>query len=247
MELEYFVKPGDDEESFEYWRKLCLDFFQSLGVKKENLKMRDHNKKELSHYSKATSDIEYKFPFGVSEVWGIANRTDWDLKRHSQFSKKDLRIRDEKTGERFFPYVIEPSLGVERALLMFLLDAYTEIEGGRTTTTESSKEVEVVLKLHKALAPIKAAVLPLSKKPALQKIAKDIYDKLCHHWMTQYDEVSSIGRRYRRQDEIGTPYCITVDFDSLEDKKVTMRDRDTMKQERVKVGNLKTLITQRLA
>lgn len=237
MELEYFVKPGDDTASFKFWRKFCFDFLLSLGLKKENLKLRDHKKDELSHYSKATTDIEYKFPWGFGELWGLANRTDFDLTQHSKMSSQKLSVKDED-GKEFTPYVIEPSLGVDRLLLVILLDGYQEVKGGRTTTTESTKETEVILRLEKHLAPVKAAILPLSKKEPLIKLAQQIHANLIKHWNCQYDEIASIGRRYRRQDEIGTPYCVTVDFESLEDKKVTVRDRDTMKQERVAIKTL---------
>ena len=232
MEIEFFVKPEEDEKWYQYWINESEKWFLDLGIKKENLKRRSQSKEELAHYAKATTDLEYKWPFdkGFAELIGIANRTDYDLKAHG------FKYKDEK-GE-FIPYVIEPSFGVERPALAFLLEAYEEIKGGRTTTTESTKEEEIVLRLHKDLAPIKVAVLPLSKKEPLAKLANEIYDSLRPHFMTAYDEVASIGRRYRRQDEIGTPYCVTVDFDSLEDKKVTVRDRDTMKQERIKINNL---------
>ena len=232
MEIEYFVKPLDDKKWFDYWVEQSEKWFLDLGIKKENLRKRVQKKEELAHYAKATTDLEYNWPFekGWNELIGIANRTDYDLKAHG------FKYKDEK--EEFVPYVIEPSFGVERPALAFLLDAYEEIKGGRTTTTESAKEEEVVLRLHKDLAPIKAAVLPLSKKPELIKVAKEVFDDLKKHFMCQYDEIGSIGRRYRRQDEIGTPYCLTVDFDSLQDKKVTIRDRDTMKQERVSIQEL---------
>jgi len=237
MELEYFVKPGEDSEEFKKWRQFCMDFLNGLGVKKENLKFRDHDKKELSHYSKATSDIEYKFPWDWGELWGIANRTDFDLTQHAKVSGQKLTHKDENNKE-FVPYVIEPSLGVDRLLLVTLVDAYTELDT-RSGDKDAKHEKEVVLKLHPDLAPIKVAILPLSKKEPLAKLAKEIYSNLVKNWNCAYDEVASIGRRYRRQDEIGTPYCVTIDFDSLDDKKVTVRDRDTMEQERV---DIKTLI-----
>ncbi|MBU4332220.1 glycine--tRNA ligase [Patescibacteria group bacterium] len=237
MELEYFVKSGEDMEQFKKWREFCLDFLLELGIDNKNIKLRDHDKKELSHYSKATTDIEYKFPWGWGELWGIANRTDFDLSAHSKVSGQKLIYKDEE-GKEFTPYVIEPSLGVDRLLLAILIDAYKEVAGGRTTTTESTKEVEVMLGLDKRLAPVKVAVLPLSKKEPLTKLAQEIFQDLLKSWNCQYDEVASIGRRYRRQDEIGTPYCVTVDFDSLEDKKVTVRDRDTMEQDRVDIETL---------
>jgi len=245
MELEYFVKPGDDAKSFKDWRQFCLNFLYDLGIKKENLKPRDHKKDELSFYSKATTDIEYKFPWGFDELWGIANRTDYDLKQHEKVSGQKLTYKDEDNKE-FTPYVIEPSLGVDRLLLATLIDAYDEVKGGRTTTTKSNKEEEVVLRLDKRLAPIKVAILPLSKKEPLTKLAKEIQSNLSRHWNCAYDQVSSIGRRYRRQDEIGTPYCVTIDFDSLEDKKVTVRDRDTMEQDRIAIAELQTYLDEKL-
>jgi glycyl-tRNA synthetase len=239
MELEYFCKPGDDDKWFEFWRKESLQWFLDLGLKKENLRQFDQPKTELAHYSKATSDIEYKFPFekGWAELMGIANRTDFDLKAHGQ------TYREEGMTEPITPYCIEPSAGVDRAALAFLLDAYEEIEGGRTTTTESNKEKEVVLRLHKSLAPIKVAILPLSKKEPLASKAQEIATELRKYWTVMYDESQSIGRRYRRQDEIGTPYCVTVDFDTIEkDQKVTVRDRDTMEQERININELISFI-----
>ncbi len=238
MELEFFVKPVEAEKWYNYWQEKRIAWYLSLGIKKENLRLRDHKKSELAHYAQACSDIEYRFPFGWSEVEGIANRTDFDLKQHAKISGQDLSYFDDETKEKIFPYVIEPSAGVDRPLLAFLVDAYTEIKGGRTTTTKAVKEREVVLKLDKRLAPVKFAVLPLVNKTPLLKLAKEIYENLKRYWFIQYDEIGSIGRRYRRQDEIGTPYCLTVDFESLEDKKVTVRDRDTMKQERLNIAEL---------
>jgi glycyl-tRNA synthetase len=238
MELEFFVKPDEAEKWYRYWQERRIAWYLKLGLKKENLRLRDHKKNELAHYAKACSDIEYRFPFGWSEIEGIANRTDFDLKKHSETSGQDLSYFDDETKEKYFPYVIEPSAGVERPLLAFLIDAYTEVIGGRTKTTKATKEREIVLKLDKKLAPVKFAVLPLVNKEPLIKLAKEIYENLKRYWLIQYDEVGSIGRRYRRQDEIGTPYCLTVDFDSLEDKKVTVRDRDTMEQKRVAIAEL---------
>ncbi len=238
MELEFFIKPNEAEKWYQYWLKQRLNWYLELGIKEENIRLRGHKKNELAHYAQDCSDIEYKFPFGWSELEGIANRRDFDLKRHAQYSSQDLSYLDEKTGEKFIPYVIEPSAGVDRSLLAFLIDAYEEVKGGRTTTTKSVKEQEVVLHLHQDLAPVKAAILPLSKKEPLVKIAQDIYQELRRHWICQYDEVGSIGRRYRRQDEIGTLSCLTVDFESLKDKKVTVRDRETMRQERIAITKL---------
>lgn len=242
MEIEYFINPKDDDKWFKKWVEESHRWFIDFGIKKENLRLFEQPKSELAHYSKATTDIEYKFPFdkGWAELMGIANRTDFDLKAHG------FSYRDDISKEEFVPYVIEPSAGVDRAALAFLLDAYEEVKGGRTTTTESNKEQEIVLRLHKDLAPIKVAVLPLSKKEQLSSVAKNIAATLRKSFMTAYDDVSSIGRRYRRQDEIGTPYCVTVDFDSLEDKKVTVRDRDTMKQERISIEEVVSFLGNQL-
>ena len=247
MELEYFCEPKEAKKYYEYWLKNRFDWYvKALGIKKENLRRRSHTKDELAHYAAACSDVEYNFPFSDwSELEGIANRQDFDLKQHSKFSGQELDYTDE-AGKKFIPYVIEPSAGVNRTLLTVLVDAYTEIEGGRTTTTESTKDLEVVMRFDKKVAPIKIAVLPLAKKENLTKAAKEIYDQLRQNWSCDYDAVSSIGRRYRRQDEIGTPYCVTIDFDSLEDKAVTVRDRDTMKQERIKIGEMGDYFAEKL-
>lgn len=245
MELEYFVKPGEDEEQFKYWRQFCMDFLTNdIGLKKENAHFRDHEKEELSHYSKSTTDIEYDYPFGTKELWGIANRTDYDLKQHSDHSGKKLEYRDPHSNEVFTPFVIEPSVGVSRLLLAVLVDAYDVVEGGRSTTTDANKEEEVVLRLHPAIAPVQVAVFPLSKKKELQDRAQGIAKVLRADFRVQYDESGSIGRRYRRQDEIGTLLCVTIDFDSLEDKKVTVRHRDTMEQERVAIEELTDYIKE---
>lgn len=238
MEHQFFINPKEADKWFDYWKKERMRWYLNLGIKKENLRFREHRKDELAHYAKQAVDIEYKFPFGWKELEGIHNRGDWDLSRHSKFSGQDLSYYDEIKKEKYIPYIIETSAGVDRTLLVILLDVYEEISGGRTTTTEATKELEVVLHLNKVLAPIKIAILPLVKKEPLIKLAQGIYQNLKKQWMVQYDEVGSIGRRYRRQDEIGTPYCLTVDFDSLEDKKVTVRDRDTMKQERIKIDEI---------
>lgn len=230
MELEYFVKPGEDMEWFNYWRQFTIEFFTSLGVKKENLRLRDHSPEELSHYSKATTDLEYNFPFGWGELWGVANRTNFDLSRHIEYSGKSLTYFDPETKEHIIPYVIEPSLGVDRAMLVFLCDAYRE--------EEVNGEQRVVMGFAPEIAPVKAAVLPLSKKEELEAIAREIYNTLKKHYTVEYDVSGSIGKRYRRQDEIGTPYCITVDFDSIDDKKVTVRDRDTMEQDRIPINDV---------
>ncbi len=229
MELEFFCEPGKDLEWFDYWKNYCFNWLLSLGVNKDNLKMRDHEKEELSHYSNATTDIEFKFPFGWGELWGIADRTDFDLKQHMEHSKDDLSYFDPTTNEKYVPYCIEPSLGADRVTLAFLCDAYDEEE-------VAEGDVRVVLHFHPAIAPVKVAVLPLSKK--LGDDAFKVYETLTKKYVCEYDETGSIGKRYRRQDEIGTPYCITFDFDSLEDKSVTIRDRDSMQQVRVKIEEL---------
>lgn len=247
MELEFFVQPKEAKKWYEYWQKERLKWYIDLGIKKENLRLREHKRDELAHYAAACSDVEYKFSWGWAELEGIANRQDFDLKQHSKFSGQDLSYFDDETKEKYIPFVIEPSAGVDRSLLAILVDAYEEIKGARTTTTQAVKEVEVVLHLHPELAPIKIAVLPLVKKEPLIKLGQEIYQNLKKEWMTQYDEVGSIGRRYRRQDEIGTPYCLTVDFESLEDKKVTIRNRDTMKQERIAIDSLKSYFKELLS
>ena len=237
MELEFFCKPGTDLEWFEYWRSFCKNWLISLGIKEENIRLRDHSKEELVFYSKATTDIEFAFPFGWGELWGIADRTDYDLSKHMEHSKQDLRYLDQETNEKFLPYCIEPSLGCDRAALAFLCNSYEEeeIEEGDT---------RIVLHLHPAIAPFKLAVLPLSKK--LSEKAEEIYTKLSKRFMCDYDETGSIGKRYRREDEIGTPYCVTVDFDTLEDECVTIRDRDTMEQVRVKIEDVEKWIEEKL-
>lgn len=246
-EVEYFVKPGEDEEAFEEWLKFMQSFLtEELRINKKNLRLYEHPKETLAHYSKRTVDIQYKFPWGFDELWGLANRTDFDLKQHEKFSGKSMKYRDPDSGKEYLPYVIEPTGGLERTVLAVMLDAYSEIKGGRTTTTEATKEVEIVLKLDKKLAPVKIAILPLSRKEGLVQMARKIFMELKNYWSCQYDEVASIGRRYRRQDEIGTPYCVTVDFESLEDKKVTVRDRDTMKQDRIAIEDLVDYLKSRL-
>ncbi|OGO78670.1 MAG: glycine--tRNA ligase [Clostridiales bacterium GWB2_37_7] len=229
MELEFFCQPGKDLEWFDYWKSFCKNWLLSLGLKEESIKMRDHAKEELSHYSNATTDIEFKFPFGWGELWGIADRTDYDLKQHMEHSKDDLSYFDPTTNEKYVPYCIEPSLGCDRVALAFLCDAYDEEE-------VAEGDVRAVLRLHPALAPIKIAILPLSKK--LGDDAFKLYESLLKNYYCEYDEAGSIGKRYRRQDEIGTPFCITFDFESLEDQSVTVRDRDTMQQVRVKIDEL---------
>lgn len=237
MELEFFCKPNTDLEWFEYWRSYCRDWLLGLNIKEENLRLRDHAKEELAFYSKATTDFEYLFPFGWGELWGVADRTDYDLNQHIEFSKEDLSYFDPETNEKYVPYVIEPSLGADRATLAFLCEAYDEEEVGEG-------DVRTVMHFHPALAPIKAAVLPLSKK--LGDEAVKIYNDLSKKFMCEYDETGSIGKRYRRQDEIGTPYCITFDFDSLEDKAVTIRERDSMEQVRIPIAELEAWLAEKL-
>ena len=238
MELEFFCEPGTDLEWFAYWKEFCKNWLLGLGIKEENLKLRDHDKDELCFYSNATTDFEYKFPFGWGELWGVADRTDYDLKAHMKVSGKDLSYLDPVTNEKYVPYVIEPSLGVERMFLTVLCDAYDEeeLEGG---------DVRVVLHLHPALAPYKVAVLPLQKK-ALGDKATEIYHDLMKRFAATYDEAGSIGKRYRRQDEIGTPFCVTVDFDTLEKGTVTVRERDSMKQDIVALEDLESYIAERI-
>jgi glycyl-tRNA synthetase len=228
MELEFFCEPGKDLEWFLYWKDFCYQWLLTLGMKKDSLKLRDHKKEELSHYSNATTDIEFLFPFGWGELWGIADRTDFDLKAHMEHAKDDLSYFDPVSNQKYVPYCIEPSLGVDRVALAFLCDAYheEEVEG----------ENRVVLKFHPALAPVKIGVLPLSKK--LSEDAFLVYEMLIKHHACEFDETASIGKRYRRQDEIGTPYCITYDFESQKDQCVTVRDRDSMRQERVLILDL---------
>ena len=237
MELEFFCKPGTDLEWFAYWRGFCRDWLLSLGLKEENLRLRDHDPEELSFYSKATTDFEFLFPFGWGELWGIADRTDYDLTKHQEHSGQDLSYLDQTTNEKYIPYVIEPSLGADRVALAFLIEAYDEeeLEGG---------DVRTVMHLHPALAPFKAAILPLSKK--LSEKATEVYAELSKKFNVDYDETGSIGKRYRRQDEVGTPYCITIDFDTLEDEAVTIRNRDTMEQERIKISELESYIEKSL-
>ena len=242
-EIEFFVEPGQDEKWFDFWLDRWEKFFFDLGLKKENLRRYEHPKKSLAHYSKRTVDIEYKFPWGFAELAGVANRTDYDLKRHAQFSGQDLSYYDEEKKKKYYPYVIEPTMGLERALLAILCDAYTEVKGGRTETTKSTKETEVVLKIDKKIAPIQVAVLPLVRnKPELVKKAKEVFQLLKPYFMCQYDDVGSIGRRYRRGDEVGTIVSIACDFQTLEDNTVTLRDRDSMKQIRVEIPKLKDII-----
>mgnify|MGYP000443018804 FL=1 len=237
MELEFFCKPGTDLEWHEYWKKFCEDWLLGLGMKKENIRLRDHSPEELVFYSKATTDIEYAFPFGWGELWGIADRTDYDLTNHMNMSKEDFTYLDPETNERYVPYCIEPSLGADRVALAFLCNSYDEEEIAEGDT-------RTVLHLHPALAPYKVAVLPLSKK--LSDKAEEVYSKLAKKFMCDYDAAGSIGKRYRREDEIGTPYCVTVDFDTLEDEAVTVRDRDTMEQVRMPIDEIENWIKEKI-
>jgi len=246
MEMEWFCHPKEADKYFDYWKEERLKWYQRLGMRKENLRAREIPKKERAHYARKQIDIEYHFPFGWGEIEGIHNRGDWDLKNHSKYSGKDLSYTEEN-GSKYYPYIIETSVGVERSLFAFLFEAYQEVKGGRTTTTESVKEVEVLLKLPKSLTPIKVAVLPLVKnKPEIVKKAKEVYQLLKPHFVCQYDEVGSIGRRYRRIDEIGVLYAITIDFETLKDEDITIRNRDTMKQERVKIKDLIDVLKKKL-
>lgn len=258
MEIEYFVKPGDDETAFKDWVDMCYQWFIRMGLKEDHVRLYQQTKQELAHYSKNATDIQFAFPMekGWAELMGIANRTDYDLRQHGKFGRGDEQAFatpvDDQDKTKQVPFVIEPSMGVDRAALAFLLDAYEVIAGGRSTTTESIKSEEVVLKLHPKLAPYQVAVLPLSKKPELQRIANEIVTALRKRWSVAYDETGSIGKRYRRQDEIGTPYCLTVDFDTVEGGKrpkgtVTVRNRDSMEQENVAFDELTTYFDSQLA
>ena len=238
MELEFFCKPGTDIEWWKYWKEFCKNWLLNLGMKEENIRLRDHSPEELVFYSKGTTDIEFAFPFGWGELWGIADRTDYDLTAHQTHSKEDMSYLDPETNEKYIPYVIEPSVGADRVTLAFLCNAYEEQELGEGDT-------RVVLHLHPALAPYKAAILPLSKK--LNDKADEVFQTLAKAFPVDYDDAGSIGKRYRRQDEIGTPYCITVDFDTLEDNQVTVRDRDTMEQIRIPIDQVEKYISEKIA
>lgn len=242
-EIEFFIE-ADKEESakwYKYWINEVRKFYTELGIEEDNLPIVEHPREKLSHYSIGTSDIEYKFPFGQSELAGIAQRTDYDLSQHSKYSGIDLKYFDEQTGKKFIPYVIEPSMGIDRALLAFLVEGYKKSDGN-----DGRKAGEVVIKLHPKIAPVKVAVFPLVNKDRLPQVAQEIYKNLRKEFMVQYDASGSVGRRYRRQDEIGTPWCVTVDFDSLEDKTVTVRDRDSMEQTRAKIDELKEYFVEKL-
>ena len=239
MELEFFCKPGTELDWFAYWKDYCHKWLLSLGVREENLRLRDHEQEELSHYSNATTDFEFLFPFGWGELWGVASRTNFDLTQHQNTSNKSLEYFDQVTGEKYLPYVIEPSLGADRVALAFLCDAYDE-----EVVDAEKGDTRVVLRLHPALAPVKAAILPLSKK--LSDDAMKVYENLAKKFNVEFDDAGSIGKRYRRQDEIGTPICITFDFESLEDNCVTVRDRDTMEQVRLPIDELEKYIQDKL-
>ena len=236
MEMEFFCKPGEDLKWFEYWKKYCMEFLYSLNIKQENLRYRDHEKAALAFYSVATTDIEYKFPFGWGELWGIADRTNYDLKRHQEYSKEDLSYFDPITNEKYIPYCVEPALGADRLALVLMCEAY-EVE-------QLENDTRIVMHLHPAVAPYKVAILPLSKK--LNEKATEILNTLCKEFSVTYDETGSIGKRYRRQDAIGTPYCLTVDFDTLEDNCVTIRDRDSMEQVRMPLSEVSKYINEKI-
>lgn len=251
MEMQWFSSPKTADKFFDYWLKQRLNWYYSLGISKKNLRTYEVPKKELAHYAKRAVDIEYQFPFGWKEIEGIHNRGDWDLSNHAKYSGEDLKYEDpapaKASVDRYYPHVIETSAGVDRSLLAFLTEAYQEVKGGRTKTTKAVKDVEVYLRIDKNLAPVKVAVLPLVKnKPEITKKAQEVYKLLKNDFTTQYDEAGSIGRRYRRQDEIGTLLCVTIDFDTLKDKSVTVRDRDTMKQKRIKIKNLLECLRKQL-
>ena len=245
MELEFFVRPGADEEWHNYWIEQRLDWFISHGINKENLRLRPHRQDELAHYAKAVYDIEYRFPWGWAELEGIANRTDFDLRQHADHSGQDLTYFDDQTQERFFPYVIEPSCGADRAALAFLLDAYQE-ETIPPSKPNGKAETRTLLRLHRHLAPITVSVLPLSRNQRLVPTARKVHALIRRSFNTLYDDAQSIGRRYRRQDEIGTPYCVTVDFDTLDDNQVTLRDRNTMLQLRIPISRINQVIADKL-
>lgn len=241
MELEFFCKPGTEMEWFNYWKNFCMNWLKNLNISDENVWFRDHEKSELSHYSNATTDIEYNFPFGKGELWGIASRTDFDLKKHSESSSENLEYFDAVTNEKYIPYCIEPSLGADRVTLAFLCEAYFEEE---LKDDKGNIDTRTVLKFHPAIAPIKAAILPLSKK--LNEKSLEIYQELSKHFNCEFDDTGSIGKRYRRQDEIGTPFCITYDFETLEDGCVTIRERDTMNQIRINISEVKDYILSKI-
>ncbi|HEY3214001.1 MAG TPA: glycine--tRNA ligase, partial [Actinomycetota bacterium] len=243
MEMEYFVEPGTDDEWFEYWVNERMQWYVDLGIRKEKLRLRPHEPDELAHYAKAASDVEYEFPFGWQEVEGIANRTDFDLKAHQEASGEDLTYFDQERDRRYLPYVVEPAAGVDRIVLTALVDAFREEEA---PTAKGGTEKRTYLALHRDLAPTKVAVLPLSRNEQLAPDARGVFDLVKQAWMCDFDDAGSIGRRYRRQDEVGTPFCVTVDFDTLEDRQVTVRERDSMTQDRIPVENLVGYLAERL-
>jgi glycyl-tRNA synthetase len=243
MEMEFFVEPGSDDEWFEYWINERMQWYVDLGIRKEKLRLRPHEPDELAHYAKAASDVEYEFPFGWQEVEGIANRTDFDLRAHQEASGEDLTYFDQERDERYLPYVVEPAAGVDRVLLTALVDAYREEEA---PTAKGGTEKRTYLALHRDLAPTKVAVLPLSRNEQLTPDARGVFDLVKQAWMCDFDDAGSIGRRYRRQDEVGTPFCVTVDFDTLEDRQITVRERDSMAQDRIPVENLVVYLAERL-
>jgi len=243
MEMEFFVEPGTDDEWFEYWVNERMQWYLDLGIRKEKLRIRPHEPDELAHYAKAASDVEYEFPFGWQEVEGIANRTDFDLKRHELASGQELSYFDQEKDQRYAPFVVEPAAGVDRIVLTALIDAYREEEA---PTAKGGTEKRAYLALHKTLAPTKVAVLPLSRNEQLTPTARQVFDLVKPEWLCDFDDAGSIGRRYRRQDEVGTPFCVTVDFETLEDRQVTVRERDSMAQERLPVENLVTYLDERL-
>jgi glycyl-tRNA synthetase len=243
MEMEYFVEPGADEEAFAYWVEQRFQWYVDLGMTKDKLRLRPHEPDELAHYAKAATDVEYEFPFGWGELEGIANRTDYDLRAHQEASGQDLTYFDQEKETRYLPYVVEPAGGVDRSLLAFLVDAYREEQ---VPTAKGGTDTRTVLGLHRSLAPIKVAVLPLSRNEKLVPEARRVHDLVKPEWMSQYDDAGAIGRRYRRQDEVGTPFCVTVDFESLDDGQVTVRERDTMTQDRVGIDTLVPYLRDRL-
>jgi glycyl-tRNA synthetase len=243
MEMEFFVEPGKDDEWFDYWVNQRLDWYVRLGIRKEKLRLRPHEPGELAHYAKAATDIEYEFPFGWSELEGIANRTDFDLRQHQDASGEDLTYYDQENDRRYLPFVVEPAVGVDRILLVALLDAYRVEEA---PTSSGGAEKRTLLAIHRDLAPIKVAILPLSRNESLVPEARRVHDLVRQRWMTQYDDAGSIGRRYRRQDEVGTPFCVTVDFDTLSDRQVTVRERDSMAQERLPIEGVLGYLQERL-
>ena len=243
MEMEFFVEPGSDDEWFEYWINERMQWYVDLGIRKEKLRLRPHEPDELAHYAKAASDVEYEFPFGWQEVEGIANRTDFDLKAHQEASGEDLTFFDQEKDERYLPYVVEPAAGVDRIMLTALVDAYREEEA---PTAKGGTEKRTYLALHRDLAPTKVAVLPLSRNEQLTPDARGMFDLVKQAWMCDFDDAGSIGRRYRRQDEVGTPFCVTVDFDTLDDRQVTVRERDSMTQDRIPLENLVAYLAERL-